>query len=918
MDPRKPFTVECPVGHETYPSNDYQSLYEGDFQQTTDKNKKYTDDGWGWEGPDGERYWFVAYANQWMFLAHIRPAIRDLGRAYLITGREEFAHKALVLLYRLAEVYPGMDYEDQSRYGLMQKQNGGRYPGKVLNLIWECFFIQDVAESYDAVWGYIKQDSKLQQLVAKNNSGIQSFIEANLLEEAVDSYHNEKIRGNFGMHQIALVYILLARQNMNNDELVNQIVSKISKKRAHTGIEYALYNFVFRDGIPMESPGYNNLWIKTLTKLGSRLTKFGFNVFDMARMRNVLESQMVLCIDNKYTIDVGDSGSVTGGVIGRDRSTYETAFMNYNDGSFLEWVNPVMMNLKDPKKAAIEFGENFETLFQPDFKIEKGKNWSSDISSSRLLAGYGIGILGDKNQNNTIALTYGMHGSHYHWDFLNFELFANGQKMIPDLGYPDAMNTYVPEVYTWSTNTSSHNTVVVNEKKQNQNLPGILHDFSVGEFVQTIDASSLAYSGMETYRRHLVKVGSNSKDSYVVYFFKVKGGNRHDYILHGPPGKVELVDTEWGKKLPGTYAGENVSLKEIYDNETMNDPDYTGGFYGYSGSGFQHLFNVQKKVNGDGILNFSHVNDDDAKIKMHILTTENQELYMADAYDLPRAKNYLIKHLICRSKSELDTLSNTFITVLEPSYKDGIESSAERLELEKGSSLSSAIRINRGNMIDVIISDSDGLEKVLKEPSIKTDAKTAVVRFNDEMELQRVFFSDGTYLFVDQQLFKARELPGRVSAIDYPNRSFSIDMGQEPKSAEMESLNMDVIFFPDINHMTEHPVSSFRLNEEKITVRTSDDLIIGYINVSKIKGQDQIVKSNSALVFEETYIGAYILNDKYETVGRVLTIKDGEIKFSGDVDKIFNESGSANIWIANIGVGDATVLKTKFEWNRND
>ena len=703
----------------------------------------------------------------------------------------------------------------------------------------------------------------MQQLVAKNSSGIQSFIEANLLEEAVDAYHEGIIRGNFGMHQIALIYILLARQNMDNEELVNQIISNISKNSFDTGIEYALYNFVFRDGIPMESPSYNNLWIKTLTKLGSRLSKFGVDVFDMARMRNVLQSPMAMCIRNKYTIDIGDSGIVTGGVIGRDRSTYETAFMHYEDSTFLEWINPQLIDSHLSEKDVVQLGENFESLFRPEY----------------------------------------------------FELFAHGQKMIPDFGYPDAMNTYVSDVYTWSKNPSAHNTVVVNEKKQDQNLPGVLHDFSEGEFVQTIDASSPAYSDMETYRRHLVMVGSNKMDRYVVDFFKVKGGKRHDYILHGPAGKVELDDLEWGKKLPGTYAGEDVALEEIYDNEKMSAPDFTGGFSGYAGSGFQHLFNVQKKVNGEGVLYFSHVNDDNARIKMHILTTDNQELYMADAYDLPRAKNYLIKHLICRSESEQDTLSNTFISVLEPYYKDRIESSAERLELAKGSSLSSAIRIDHGNRTDIVISDSEGLEKVLIEPSIETDAKTAVVRFNSEKELQSVFISDGTYLFVDQQEFKASELPGRVSAIDYPNRSFSIDLGEKPKPAEMQSLNTDVVFFPDTNHTTEHPVSSLSMNEEKISVLSKDDLIIGYLNVSKIKEQDQLIESNNALIYEETYKGAYILNDKYETLGRIRSIEDGKIEFSGDADKIFNDSQSANIWIANIGVGDDMLFKTKFEWD---
>src|SRR5690606_39122464 len=170
----------------------------------------------------------------------------------------------------------------------------------------------------------------------------------------------------------------------------------------------------------------------------------------------------------------------------------------------------------------------------------------------------------------------------------NFELFAFGQKIMPDFGYPDAMNTYVPGVYTWSQNTVSHNTVVVDARRQQRNLPGVLHDFADGEFARAISASSPAYAATSMYRRHMISVDVGDNQSYVVDFFRVKGGQRHDYILHGPPGYASVNEKEWSNELPGTYAGENVSLAEIYDNARMNQPNYKGGFAGYGGSGFQH------------------------------------------------------------------------------------------------------------------------------------------------------------------------------------------------------------------------------------------------------------------------------------------------------------------------------------------
>ena len=136
LDAKQPFKVKCPVGGEIYPSNDYESYYKSGFKDKKDWKTNYVDDGWGWVAPDGERYWFVAYANHWLLHGVINPAILNLSRAYLLTKDKRYAHKAAVMLYRLAEVYPEMDYANQSRYGLMSKVENREYKGKVVNAIW--------------------------------------------------------------------------------------------------------------------------------------------------------------------------------------------------------------------------------------------------------------------------------------------------------------------------------------------------------------------------------------------------------------------------------------------------------------------------------------------------------------------------------------------------------------------------------------------------------------------------------------------------------------------------------------------------------------------------------------------------------------------------------------------------------------
>lgn len=124
----------------------------------------------------------------------------------------------------------------------------------------------------------------------------------------------------------------------------------------------------------------------------------------------------------------------------------------------------------------------FQSLFRrplPDFPALQD-NRAVDAQPSRLFAGYGFGILNNKADETAIAFTYGKHYAHYHWDYLNIEVFAGGQKMMPDLGYPDAMNAFVPERFIWSQHTVSHNTVMVDKKRKDNNSTGVLHDFADG------------------------------------------------------------------------------------------------------------------------------------------------------------------------------------------------------------------------------------------------------------------------------------------------------------------------------------------------------------------------------------------------------------------------------------------------------
>jgi hypothetical protein len=185
---------------------------------------------------------------------------------------------------------------------------------------------------------------------------------------------------------------------------------------------------------------------------------------------------------------------------------------------------------------------------------------------ARLVSGFGLGILNDAADETALSLYFGQHVNHVHFDRLHFDLFAQGQPMMPDLGYPDAMNVYVPGVWTWSVNTISHNTVTVDASTQSGNAPGVVELFVGDDWVRGLEVSARGtYLQCDDYRRGLLLIDAPRGGHYAVDFFNVTGGRQHDYSLHGPPGKAVFADREWTAPAKGTLAGENVQLGELYD-----------------------------------------------------------------------------------------------------------------------------------------------------------------------------------------------------------------------------------------------------------------------------------------------------------------------------------------------------------------
>jgi len=160
----------------------------------------------------------------------------------------------------------------------------------------------------------------------------------------------------------------------------------------------------------------------------------------------------------------------------------------------------------------------------------------------------------------------GGHG-HQHADNLGLILWAKGRELLTDIGYTHTAWR------TWSTRTPAHNTVTINQASQStRGIGGNVTLYApISDDLQVVEAQSLvAYPEVATeYRRRIAVIGVSATDAYVLDIFRVAGGTRHDWTLHGcadHPQSVTLsVPTE---PVAGNYIGPDAEF-EYPQSESM-------------------------------------------------------------------------------------------------------------------------------------------------------------------------------------------------------------------------------------------------------------------------------------------------------------------------------------------------------------
>ncbi len=237
LDPlNHPYKLQCPVGKEWYPSNDYAG---GDMT-----SGEFPDDGNGILR-DGKRYFILREYAHRVYRDTVVPALDTLSQAYLLSGDPRYAHKCAVLLTRLASEYPNYgwdqaepeleDRSDRTLFGPWNQRDpehpwaGG---GLISYTMWECSYLITIGRAYDALFDAIGADPELlafargKGLRVATADELRKYIETYLLRAGAKALLTGRIGANEGGSQrtaaeLALLYDNFTGSRPNSIDLLD-------------------------------------------------------------------------------------------------------------------------------------------------------------------------------------------------------------------------------------------------------------------------------------------------------------------------------------------------------------------------------------------------------------------------------------------------------------------------------------------------------------------------------------------------------------------------------------------------------------------------------------------------------------------------------------------------------------------------
>jgi len=892
--------IECPLGHELYPSNN--------FGQDDFTSGPYPDDGigGGYVAPDGKHYGFIAEICQ-LYCHRMLSVAPACARAYLATGDRRYVHKALVALCRLAVEYAYLATMTQHRHrntvAQVERFGPGRFDeGPILGATGLTVYSIDQpsyqvrhAEAYDQIFEAIDKDTEIIAFLQKKGFPVQTgedvrrFIEENLMATWMQAAMDGATNSNEPHHQWGLAKMAECLNYKRGNEFFDWLYDGAGKMRVFVPNDY------FRDGAPYESTGgYNAMHVEALGPIVDaieHLKQLRPEVYPddkypslgkSRRYRNIFDFCMDTVLIDRTLPLIGDSGSWP---------RYEKlSKITYHDASDAAFEHAYRL-FKEPKFAwALAKKKNWRPSIDFPYtreEIEKEAtkwpdNWND---ASSLHDGYGIAILrdGQGDQKRALWMMYGRARSHTQDDILDIGLAAHQGVILQHMGYPRNWGYWE---YSWSSHHVARQFPYLTLVAQAQ----LFADAGVAQICEARARAHNEYNneGVKAeepddywQRRMLALVNVSPDQFYCVDFYRICGGKDHWWAFFCQEGEFRTEGLSLTKQPTGTLAGPDVHYG---DPEWLKAHGCRYGTYGWSGLHFvfPHLYNVEKgRSDGGWTAQWKLATGEGLQFRLHVVSCPGMEINITDGTSPAGGKPYEMKWIMLHKQAEERAQSEIW-TLMETYYDRPVIQNAAKLPLsgedESGFTPAGCV-VHLPGRTDYLLAAAD--------PTILRTAPGGL-RFAGRFGLyaeengQPVAISlvGGTEIFKGPFGVKIAqpEFRGKIVKVDRAHETIIVS----PAPPVLEAIVGQYVFLVNNKRRLAYKVIAARSVPEGVALTLNMDSRIGTGRVTGVA--DYLVKTDTPFTLQHFayYEGARIVNERGEAEYRINEVRS---KFGAMIDR---------------------------------
>ncbi len=393
---------------------------------------------------------------------------------------------------------------------------------------------------------------------------------------------------------------------------------------------------------------------------------------------------------------------------------------------------------------------------------EGSSNWKMGINSMSLLDEEARTLRDESDPDVANPaqtwLMYTPKYGHNHYDPLNLVVWAEGQELLPDLGYTHTFDGQ------WTKTTLGHNTVTVDSSNMSTETGvdgGSLEVFDTADTdIQAIRAHfDTAYDQTNRYCREVWSIkhpDAERNEGYVLDLFRVAGGERHELSFNGDANHEAAMTTTASTAEYGPYLlPEGVEV--VLPTRETETGSAEGHYYGYIS-----VRDVSRAELPDGAFDVTlttELDDEEEGSGVHFLgqAGPSTELFLGRSPSIRSTRllgaagdlnteviKYTMPKLVVRREGS--DLRSDFVTVVEP-YGAGKTPRISSVELVEhdGSADDLAVKVTHDDgTVDLVLSSFTGSGTLSAEDATLT-GKLGWVRMS-EGEVVALHLVGGTSL----------------------------------------------------------------------------------------------------------------------------------------------------------------------------